>query len=58
MIRADKAWQGARRLADELLGDPEDLCEEITKVILPEWNCKFTVYALDRFPRHMGGYGS
>jgi len=51
MIRADKAWEGARRLAEDILGDPDDLWERVTSVPLPVWNSRFRTYGLHRFPK-------
>lgn len=49
-IKADKAWENAERLSEKILGDPENLWEEITKVSLDEWNARKKEYALHRFP--------
>ena len=50
-ILAEAAWENARRLAEDILGDPEDLWREITSVTLPEWMSKRTEYSLHRFPK-------
>ncbi|EQD30636.1 hypothetical protein B1A_20302, partial [mine drainage metagenome] len=49
-IKADKAWANAERLSEKILGDPENLWEEITKVSLDEWNARKKEYSLHRFP--------
>ena len=49
-IKADKAWDNAERLSEKILGDPENLWEEITKVSLDEWNARKKEYALHRYP--------
>lgn len=48
---AKTAWQNARRLAEEILGDPDDLWEVISSFSLAEWNGKRGEYSLHRFPK-------
>jgi endonuclease III len=45
-MRVRRAWENARRLAEDALGDPEDLWGEIASVSLDEWNAKRTDYKL------------
>lgn len=49
-IKAEKAWENAKRLSEKILGDPESLWEEITKVSLDEWNARKKEYSLHRYP--------
>lgn len=50
-IRAEVAWENARRLAEDILGDPDDLWHQITSVSLSDWMSKWKVYSLHRFPK-------
>ncbi|MEX1185810.1 MAG: hypothetical protein WEA80_04415 [Gemmatimonadaceae bacterium] len=50
-IPASTAWENARRLAEDILGDPEDLWHAITAVSLEEWMARKTAYSLHRFPK-------
>ena len=45
-ILAETAWANAKRLAEEILGDPEDLWGTITSVSLEEWNSRHKEYSL------------
>jgi len=49
-ILAKTAWENARRLAEDIFGDPEDLWETITAVSLEEWQRRRAEYSLHRFP--------
>jgi endonuclease III len=48
-IPAHRAWKNARRLAEDILGDPEDLWETITSMPLAQWMQRFSEYSLHRF---------
>ena len=50
-IRAETAWANAKRLAEQILPDPDDLWGTITSVSLEEWNSKRKEYSLHRFPK-------
>jgi endonuclease III len=50
-ILAKTAWENARRLSEDILGDPEDLWQTITSGPLPDWISKRTQYSLHRFPK-------
>lgn len=50
-IPADKAWANAKRLAEDVLGNPDNLWERITAIPKLEWNAKWKKYALHRFPK-------
>lgn len=50
-IPAAQAWANARRLAEDILGDPEDIWKEITRCSKDAWMGKRTVYRLHRFPK-------
>jgi len=50
-IRAETAWENARRLAEDILGDPPLIWHTITSVTLDEWNAKRAQYSLHRFPK-------
>lgn len=45
-IKAETAWESARRLSEEFLGDTDDLWEAITACSLDEWNAKWKEYSL------------
>ena len=49
-IPGDLAWENARRLAEEILGDPLDLWEQITSTSQSNWKSKWREYNLHRFP--------
>jgi hypothetical protein len=43
----ERAWDNAQRFAEEILGDPDDLWDEIVAIPQHEWNdrweeCRFT----------------
>ncbi|HYW01005.1 MAG TPA: hypothetical protein VE862_06015, partial [Candidatus Acidoferrum sp.] len=44
------AWANARRLAEQILGDPADLWEEVTSTPQSHWKRKWRKYNLHRFP--------
>ena len=44
------AWENARRLAEQILGDPADLWEEVTSISQSHWQRKWRKYSLHRFP--------
>ncbi len=50
-INADIAWGNARRLAEDILADPDDLWQTITSVSKHEWMSKRKQYSLHRFPK-------
>ena len=50
-MHAEVAWENARRLAEDILGDPEDLWLHIYNVSLSEWNSMRKQYSLHRFPK-------
>lgn len=50
-IPADVAWENARRLAEDILGNPENLWQSITSSSKAEWNAKWKEYPLHRFPK-------
>ncbi len=50
-MRAETVWENARRLAEDVLDDPEWLWHRITSVSLDEWMAKRTEYSLHRFPK-------
>lgn len=50
-IKAHLAWDNAKRLAEEILSDPEDLWGAIAKYSASQWNAKFDKYRLHRFPQ-------
>ena len=50
-IRADTVWNNTRRFSNDVLHDPEDLWNEITKDSEAEWKSKFREYRLHRFPK-------
>lgn len=50
-VRAETAWANAKRLAEQILGDPDDVWGRITAVSLDGWNSKRKEYSLHRFPK-------
>ncbi len=50
-IRAEAAWENARRLAEDILKDPDNLWDEITSLPLSDWMSKRKEYKLHRFPK-------
>ncbi|MDQ7840808.1 MAG: hypothetical protein RDU83_07245 [bacterium] len=50
-VRAETAWANARRLAEQILADPDDLWGTITSGSLEEWNSRRQEYSLHRFPK-------
>lgn len=50
-IPADKAWENARRLTEDIFKDPEDLWGLIVSLSLEEWMKRFSDYSLHRFPK-------
>ena len=50
-MRAETAWANAKNLAENILGDPDDLWGRITTVSLDQWNSKRKQYSLHRFPK-------
>jgi len=50
-MKAEAAWNNARRLAEEILGDPADLWGTIAQYTLMGWNRKRSTFALHRFPK-------
>lgn len=50
-IRAETAWENARRLAEDILGDPDDLWERIVSNSESQWMSKWNEYSLHRFPK-------
>lgn len=50
-IPAELAWENARRLAEDILGDPPDLWNVIAAVPQKEWEKRFPEYRLHRFPQ-------
>ena len=49
-IKADQAWGNAKRFAEQVLGDPDDLWGIIVSVPRSEWSSRFGDYRLHRFP--------
>ena len=49
-MKAEVVWENARRLAEDILGDPEKLWNKIASVSEEEWMSKRTEYRLHRFP--------
>ena len=49
-ILAETAWKNARRLSEDILGDPDDLWGSITSVSKSQWSSKWKEYSLHRFP--------
>jgi hypothetical protein len=46
--------ENARRLSEDILGDPDDIWSSIVKYSEVDWENKFKVYKIHRFPkRHM-----
>ena len=50
-IPAETAWRNARRLSESILGDPDRLWHEVTRISLSEWTSKWKEYSLHRFPK-------
>ena len=50
-IHADRAWENARRLAEDVVGDPEDLWGAIAAIPLAQWMERFNQYSLHRFQK-------
>lgn len=50
-IRTETAWENARRLAEDILGDPDDLWGCITSNSKSQWISKWNEYSLHRFPK-------
>ena len=50
-IRAETAWGNAKRLAEDILGDPDNLWHKIIEIPLSEWKLKKKEYSLHRFPK-------
>jgi len=50
-VLAEPAWANAKRLAEQILGDPEDLWGRITAGSLDEWNARRRQYSLHRFSK-------
>lgn len=50
-IRTETAWENARRLAEDILGDPDDLWECIVSNSKSQWMSKWNEYSLHRFPK-------
>ena len=49
-IPGELAWNNALRLAEEILGDPDDLWERIASMTETQWKSKWRKYKLHRFP--------
>jgi len=49
-IPSEKAWENARQLAEDIFGDPSDLWNVIADFSEDEWEAKFKVFKLHRFP--------
>ena len=47
-IPADRAWENAARLAEQIFGDPQDLWHKITALSNRQWMRKFRQYGLHR----------
>jgi endonuclease III len=50
-IPADTAWENARRLAEDILGDPNGLWNWISNFSKKRWMSRIKVYRLHRFPK-------
>jgi len=50
-MKAETVWANARRFAEETLGDPEWLWNEITATSLETWNRCWKQHKLHRFPK-------
>lgn len=49
-IPGELAWKNALRLAEQILGDPDNLWEHITSMTERQWKSKWRKYKLHRFP--------
>ena len=49
-VRADQAWDNAKRLAEKEFGDPIDLWDRIIAIPRLTWKDRFKRYRLHRFP--------
>jgi len=50
-VRAETAWRNASRLAEQILGDPDDLWGAIASASLEQWNSRRKEYSLHRFTK-------
>lgn len=50
-IPASVAWENARRLAEDILGDPDNIWQSIIENSKTKWNAKWKEYSLHRFPK-------
>ena len=50
-IPAERAWENARRLAEDILDDPDDLWHRISSIPKSEWMSRRAEYSLHRFPQ-------
>jgi len=48
---AEIAWENARRLAEDIFSNPNDLWHHISGVPLSKWKMKWEEYKLHRFPK-------
>jgi endonuclease III len=48
---AEIAWENARRVAEDIFGNPNDLWHQISGVPLSKWNMKWEEYKLHRYPK-------
>lgn len=49
--RPNQPWESARRFAEDILNNPNDLWHRITSVSLSKWQSKRREYGLHRFPK-------
>ncbi len=50
-IPYQRAWDSARRLSEDILGDPDDIWRAITSVPLEEWTSRRREYSLHRYSK-------
>jgi endonuclease III len=50
-MHAEIVWENARRLAEDIFDDPDDLWHKITEISLEAWMAKREEYSLHRFPK-------
>jgi len=50
-VPSQRAWESARRLAEDILGNPDDVWRAITSVSLDQWMSHRLEYNLHRFPK-------
>jgi len=48
---SEVVWENARRLAEDVFNDPDNLWDKITSISLDEWRARRKEYSLHRFPK-------